>query len=265
MADAVALQADVGLIGAQGFGAFKDMLAAASADNVAPGALLQIEKLGSLFHCNGKYLNRIADLLQRCESFRFERLALSVGWRRHDTASMLSKTAGGQAGSLLIACLMNMHAERDVGEILRRFCIDLVPRELNVGSQKQISGVARCISEKISSLGISHFLAETATQIRQVYMNLNQQAPLDLVESPSVESMVDLLKGFATVCGQGELLLRLTGTEGMAYLAAFFLAICPEDNTHCRRNYHTAGSPKQNSHRCSDLFQRPVSSRRHGH
>ncbi|KAI4126045.1 MAG: hypothetical protein LQ347_005126 [Umbilicaria vellea] len=231
MADAIALQADLGLIGAQGFGAFKDILAAASADNVAPGALLQIEQLGSLFHCNGKYLNRIVDLLQRCESFRFERLALSVGWRRHDTASTLSKTAGGQAVSLLIACLMNMHSERDVGEILRRFSIDLVPRELNVGSQKQISGVARCVSEKISSLGISHFLAEMATQIRQVYMNLNQRAPLDLVELPSVESMVDLLKGFATVCGQGELLLRLTGTEGMAYFATFFLAICPEDTT----------------------------------
>ena len=231
MSAAVALQADLGLLGTQSFGVFKDILAAASADNVAPGALLQIEQLGSLFHCNGKYLNRIPDLLQRCESFRFERLALSVGWRRHDTAALLSKTAGGQAVSLLIACLMNIHSDRDVGEILQRVCIDFVPREINVGSQKQISGVARCIFDKISCLGFSHLLAEVATNIRQVYMNLNQSAPLDLVESPNAESMVDLLKGFATVCRQGELLLRLTGTEGMAYFAAFFLAICPEDTT----------------------------------
>lgn len=231
MSGAVALQADLGLLGTQGFGVFKDILAAASADNVAPGALLQIEQLGSLFHCNGKYLNRVPDLLQRCESFRFERLALTVGWRRHDTASLLSKTAGGQAVSLLIACLMNMHSDRDVGEILQRVCIDFVPREINVGSQKQISGVARCIFDKISCLGFSHLLAEVATNIRQVYMNLNQSAPLDLVESPSAESMVDLLKAFATVCRQGDLLLRLTGTEGMAYFAAFFLTICPEDTT----------------------------------
>ena len=231
MSGAVALQADLGLLGTQGFGAFKDILAAATADNVAPGALLQIEQFGSLIHCNGKYLNRIPDLLQRCESFRFERLALSVGWRRHDTASLLSKTAGGQAVSLLIACLMNMHSERDVGEILHRLCVTFVPREINVGSQKQISGVARCIFDKISCLGFSRLLAEVATNIRQVYMNLNQEAPLDLVESPNAESMIDLLQGFATVCRQGELLLRLTGTEGMAYFAAFFLAICPEDTT----------------------------------
>lgn len=229
MSGAVALQADLGLLGTQSFGAVKELLAAATADNVAPGALLQIEQLGFLFRCNGKYLNRIADLLQRCESFRFERLALSVGWRRHDTASLLSKTAGGQAMSLLIACLMNMHSDSNIGEILQRLCNDLVPRELNIGSQKQISGVARCIFNKISKFGFSPLLAETATNIRQVYMNLDQPAPLDLVESPNEESTIDLLKGFGMVCRQEKHLLRLTGTEGMAYLATFFLAMCPED------------------------------------
>ena len=96
-----------------------------SADNVVPMALLQMEHLGSLLPTNGQYAERVKELLQRCRSVRLDKLALVIGWRKNDTASLMAQSAGGQSIALLSMCLVNLFTPRDVGAILSHLCSQL--------------------------------------------------------------------------------------------------------------------------------------------
>lgn len=55
MSREVQLQADVGSLGLQGFGAFTSILATLSADNIVPMALIQMKNLGTNIPVNGEY------------------------------------------------------------------------------------------------------------------------------------------------------------------------------------------------------------------
>ena len=105
MSGKVALQVDVGAVGTQAIGVLTTFSSALTADNRAPMILGQIGQLKSLFQFNGSISHGVPDLLPRCESFRLEKLALSVGWRRIDAPSILSNIASGPVVALLIACL----------------------------------------------------------------------------------------------------------------------------------------------------------------
>ena len=132
MSQSVSLQADIGALGVAGFGAFTQVLSAITADNVAPMALIQVEQLGNLFLCNGKYAKKMPDLLRLSSSYRMERLGLMVGWRKNDAPSYLANTAGGQSIALLIAGLQNLCSDSQLGELYHRLCSKMLPRELNI-------------------------------------------------------------------------------------------------------------------------------------
>lgn len=101
MAGPVDLQADVGNLTLASLSASRDLLGVSSMDDVQPMAILQVQDIGSLFHASGKYASTVSDELQRFSSYRLEKLAVTIGWRRNDAASLLSRSAGGQAAALV--------------------------------------------------------------------------------------------------------------------------------------------------------------------
>jgi hypothetical protein len=78
-------------------------------------AMIQMSNLGDVFHISGVHATRVPNLLQRCSSTRLDRLGLVLGWRKGDAASFM---AGGQAVSMLSACLANLFKPADVGSII---------------------------------------------------------------------------------------------------------------------------------------------------
>jgi hypothetical protein len=122
MADQVALQANVDSISIRGLSAFSSVLAAVSADNVAPMALIQLEALGSLFIISGPLAALVPDALQRSSSFKLEKIGIMVGWRKGDAAHYLSRSAGGQAAALLCLCLINLFDQRSLGQVFHQMC-----------------------------------------------------------------------------------------------------------------------------------------------
>jgi hypothetical protein len=78
----VSPQVDVGTLTLNGLAAFSPLIAALSTDNVSPLAMIQLEKLGTLFYRSGKYAAKVPDLLQRCSSTRLDQLGMTIGWRK---------------------------------------------------------------------------------------------------------------------------------------------------------------------------------------
>ncbi|KAJ5759902.1 hypothetical protein N7520_007058 [Penicillium odoratum] len=98
-------QIDVGSLSLSGLGAFSTVLTALSADDVQPMTMVQLQNLGAAFPTSGLLAIKMPDYLLRCKSRRIERLGVSVGWRRGDSASLMAQSASGQAAALLAVCL----------------------------------------------------------------------------------------------------------------------------------------------------------------
>ena len=96
MSREVQLQADVGGLGLQGLGAFTSILATFSADTIVPMALIQMQKLGTALPTSGEYAESVKDLLRCCNDVRLDHLALVIGRRKNDTASLMAESAGGR-------------------------------------------------------------------------------------------------------------------------------------------------------------------------
>lgn len=111
MASSVSPQVDVGALSIRGLPSFRPLLEALSADNVAPTAVIQMEQLDHTILISGKHAAKLPDTLQRCSSIPISRLAISVGWRKGDTASAMACSAGGQAVALLSLCLFSLYSE----------------------------------------------------------------------------------------------------------------------------------------------------------
>jgi hypothetical protein len=63
MSQQVSPQVDVGGLSLRGLSAFSSILATLSTDDVAPAAMLQMERLGSFFPINGPKAAKVPDLL----------------------------------------------------------------------------------------------------------------------------------------------------------------------------------------------------------
>lgn len=138
MPQEISPQVDVGLLTLNGLAAFTPVLAALTADNVQPMAMVQLENLGSLFHTSGKYAAKVPDLLQRCSSKRIEHLSMSLGWRKGDAASVMSQSAGGQAMALLCFFLRNLYSSENCGEVLFDLSAKVLQRSLTISSVAQL-------------------------------------------------------------------------------------------------------------------------------
>ena len=230
MSGEVQLQADIGRLGLQGFGAFTSVLATLSADNIVPMALIQMEKLGTLLPVNGEYAERVKGLLQRCNDTRLDNFALFIGWRKNDTPSLMAGSAGGQAIALLSMCLTSLFKHADIGTILSRLCSRLCPRSANISSCAQLAEVARLLASKVDTLGFGNLLAKEITRIHDVYDALGRPLALEtLLERLSVESVTDIIKKSSQALCQEDKICRISGLHGMGHVIGLIRALFPCD------------------------------------
>lgn len=228
MSDQVQLQSDIGSLGLSGLGAFSHVLAALSADDIAPMATLQMEQLGSKFNVNGPVAANVPESLTRVSARPLGRLALSVGWRKGDSVSLLAESAGGQAVSLLSVCLTNLYRKEAVGEILKRLCDQMLPKQFAIAGVAQLADVAVLLASKLNRLGFGNVLAKQAVRVLSVYESLRVQAPQDLLETPSVESMINVFECLSCLTEEGSI-IRIRGTFGTVLILGIILFMFPLD------------------------------------
>jgi hypothetical protein len=205
-----------------------DALAIMSADNVAPTALLQIEKLGTMFHLNGPLAKQTPDLLRRCQSDRLGRLAVYLGYRAGDASSTLAASAGGQAVAALLVLLRNLYST-SCGELLYNLSRELLPTESAIASPSQLQRVFQVVSSKMGAAAVGNMLANHITRIRQVYSISGMPYSAGLLENFSSETMVECLKLISTVLREEGVRARFSGAIGGGNLVTLVMALCPED------------------------------------
>lgn len=222
-------QLDVGGLTLSGLSAFSSILATLSTDGVSPVAMLQLEKLGTFFPVNGPKAARVSELLQRCNSVRLDRLSLAVGWRKGDSASLMSESAGGQAASLLCACIFSTFSDEDSGNILLYLSTRLLPPGGSIVNLSQLYYVGRILSSKLNALGFGTFLAEQTVRVCKIYEQLGIDIPPGILDRFSVDAVVEMLYNISRAVREPNLLVRITGTCGMGYIIAYILTLFPED------------------------------------
>ena len=228
----VQLQADVSSISVQGLGAFTSILATLSADNIAPVALVQMEKLGNSFHISGKYAEEVKGLLQRCRDVRVNHFALFIGWRKIDTASLMAESTGGQSVALLSLCLTNLFWAADTGVLFLRLCSKVLPHSSNISSASQLADVATLLAGKVECLGFGNLLAEEVKKIHDVYDSLGLKSkPTNLLEAPSPEFVIELLEKVSQVFSTEDKFCRIVGTYSMGYIISLLQALFHRDTT----------------------------------
>ena len=225
MSRAVQSQADVGNLSLAGLSAFSSILATLSADNVAPMALIQMGELGAALPTSGEYADKVKSLLQRCSDVRLEHLAMVIGWRKNDSASLMAESAGGQAIALVSMCLMNLFTRVDIGTILGRLCSRLLSASMNIASMSQLADVAELLSGKLNTLGFGNLLAREVIKIHQVYEALGKPAPQDLLEPLDTESAIELLGSVSRALREDQKICRISGSRGMGHILGLLQAL----------------------------------------
>lgn len=225
MSRAVQSQADVGNLSLAGLSAFSSILATLSADNVVPMALIQMGELGAALPTSGEYADKAKSLLQRCSDVRLDHLAMLIGWRKNDSASLMAESAGGQAIALVSMCLMNLFSGHKTGIILARLCSRLLSGSLNVSSTSQLADAARLLGGKLDMLGFGNMLAREVTKIHQIYEALGKPAPRDLLEPLDPESAIELLGLVSRALREDQKICRISGSRGMGHILGLIQAL----------------------------------------
>ncbi|KAI4148841.1 MAG: hypothetical protein L6R39_002671 [Caloplaca ligustica] len=229
MAGPVNLQADVGNLGLTGLNSVRGLLSTLSMDDVQPGAILQLQDIGTLFHASGPLASRVADELQRFSSYRMEKMALTIGWRRNDAASLLAQSAGGQAAALLALFLGNTHQHSKVGEVLFRFSNESLPKSKSIASVKQLAEVSSKVCDKLGSMGYGNFLAEQVTKLRLTYLTSNLPVPNCFLDALTEEATIGVLGAISRAQRETNLCARITGARGVGHIMALLLLLCADD------------------------------------
>lgn len=228
----VSLQSDIGNIPGNAvslLGALSPFIQAASADNVSPLAVVQVEALGACFHLNGDLAGKIPDLLRRNISYRLERLSLSIGWRGNDTASHMAKTAGGRAASILSLAIMELYNEETGGDLLYQLSQKLLPADASQSSRTQLGRVSGILSKKLAAFGFGNHLAVHVTRIREAYFNSGIEVPQNLLAFPTVETIAEFLHCLSRALMEEQSMLYFQGCRGVGHLLAIVMALCPDD------------------------------------
>ena len=191
--------------------------------------MLQMERLGTFFPINGPKAARVPDLLQRCNSVRLDRLSLAIRWRKGDSASLMSESAGGQAVSLLCACIFSLFNDEDSSTILSYLCIRLLPLGTVCASMSQLHRVGTILSSKLHALGFGTLLAEQVMRVCNVYKQLEMAVTSDLLTSFSLDAAVDVLHALSRAVREPGVLVRIEGTSGMGYIIAIAMTMFVED------------------------------------
>ena len=232
MSGSVILQSDVGSLGIQSLGAFSNILATLSADNIAPMAMIQMEKLGATLPVSGKHAENVKGLLQRCNNVRLDRIALAIGWRKNDSASAMAHSAGGQAIALLSVCLTNLFDSEMIGTILSRLCSKLCASSANVSSMPQLADVATLLGSKVDAMGCGNLLAHKVMRIQETYASLDHSAaPSNLLKPLSVETVTDMLEKVSRALLQEKEICRISGNRGMGHVVGMLQILFPRDTS----------------------------------
>lgn len=229
MSQSVIPQVDVGSLTLKGLSAFAPLLAALTADNVAPTTMIQLENLGTLFHINGPYAARVPDLLRRCSSVHVDQMAMSIGWRKGDAASIMAQSSGGQAVALLCFCIANTCEKRNMGTIIYDLSEAVLARSLSVHSSiSQLEDAANLLAGKLQVIGFGNILAEHVVKIHDVYTQLEIPLPRHFYEFMTRESMVEFFHHLTIVFEQKDAILRITGTHTMGHIVTTLLLMFPD-------------------------------------
>ena len=222
-------QIDIGSASLQGLAPFQSVLAALSADNVVPTAMLQMENLGSFFLTTGPLSERTPDLLQRCNSTRLERIGLVIGWRKGDSASLMAQSAGGQAAALLSAGLSTLYDSSHVGEILYGLSIRLLPAKRSISSVAQLAIVGELLNSKLAAIGFGNLLAQHFVKFDKIFKARHCHVPKPFVCQVSCESIIDLLCTVSQALKEEKNLVRVRGSYGMSQITWLVLTLFPQD------------------------------------
>ena len=229
MSTSVSPQVDVGALSIRGLSAFAPLLDAISVDNVSPTAVIQMHNLGSTFLISGKYAAKLPDYLQRYSLVPIGRLAVSVGWRKGDTAPTMAESAGGQAVSLLSLCLFNLYSVSDAGQILFGLSKRLLPAAQAFSSVSQLVEVGKLLRNKLDLLGFGNELAQQVMRLHDAYQHMGVNVPVDLLEDIAPDSMIDLLENISIALCDAKRLLRITGTRGLGHVLGLVMTMFPQD------------------------------------
>ncbi|MCJ1463375.1 hypothetical protein MMC07_001982 [Pseudocyphellaria aurata] len=229
MANQVIPQVDVGGLTLQGLSAFGPLLASISADNVVPTAMIQMENLGGRFLISGEYAAKVPDYLQRCSSVRLERLALTIGWRKGDAASLMAGSAGGQAVALLSLCLLTLYTPVEAGRIFLDLSKQLLPSIVAISSVLQLAGVGNLLKAKLETLGFGNLLAKQVTKVHDAYKHMDLAVPDDFLHPMSPESMTELLGIVSRALQDETKIVRITGTYALGHILGIVLMMFPRD------------------------------------
>lgn len=229
MGSAVTPQVDLGSIGLRGLNSFSSLLAAFSADNVTHTAVIQMEQLGSMFLPTGKFADRVPDLLQRCSSIRLDRLALDVGWRKGDSASIMAQSAGGQSIALLSLVLGSIFTPRTLGDVLKGLSQKLLPIEANLASMEQLVNVAEILQKKLAPLGFGNHLAQQTVLVYRLFEQSGFKVPEGILEVLSGETMAELLHCISRALREERSLVRISADYGACYILSTIMMMFPHD------------------------------------
>lgn len=229
MANQVSPQVDIGGLTLRGLSAFTPLLASLSTDNVAPTAMLQMENLGGCFLISGEYAAKVPDYLQRCSSVRLERLALTVGWRKGDAASLMAASAGGQAVALLSLCLHTLYSSAYAGDIFLNLSRKLLPSTVAISSMVQLVAVGDLLKAKLETLRFGNLLAKQVTKVHDAYRHMGLAVPADFLQPMSSESMTELLESVSRALRDESKILRITGTYALGHILGLILMMFPRD------------------------------------
>lgn len=229
MANQIIPQVDIGGLTLRGLSSFAPLLASLSTDNVVPTAMLQMENLGGCFLISGEYAAKVPDYLQRCSSVRLERLALTVGWRKGDAASLMAGSAGGQAVALLCLCLLTLYKSAEAGSIFLQLSQKLLPSTVAISSMLQLVAVGDLLKAKLETLGFGNLLAKQVTKVHDAYKHMGLAVPGDFLQSMSPESMTELLESLSRALQDETKLIRITGTYAMGHILGLILMMFPRD------------------------------------
>ena len=208
----VSPQVDIGALGLTGAGALTSIVAILSADNVAPAALVQLERLGAVFPTSGPVAEQVKGLLQRCSGTTFNKLGVMVGWRKNDASSLMGRSAGGLAISLLCLCLTYaLPRHEEVGFCLSRLCASILSRDNNIASVSQLANAAEVLATKLGAVGIGNLIAQEALKLSNTFESMSHAIPKDLLELIEEETMTEFLQDVSTSLLQDRRSCRISG------------------------------------------------------
>ncbi|CEL11770.1 hypothetical protein ASPCAL14867 [Aspergillus calidoustus] len=221
-------QIDIGQLSFQSLTAVAPLLSAITADDVAPMAAVQLERLGAAFPISGEMARKVPDYLQRFNSTKLDRFGLLIGWRKGDCASFMANSLGGQSIALLMTCLKNIYPN-DHGRILADLSERVLGPGFAVSSPAQLARAADAITPKLGCLGFGNVLARNATRVYDAYRHIGSSQPRDLLTVPSRESIVEILFGISRALQQEDCIVRVSGKTYLGYIHGLVMMLFPDD------------------------------------